>query len=297
MIKKFVLLALFTISTTLFANTLQGETIEETNSQEEVTDNNTNTFNNEISTKLNIHTKVENVLGKEDYNKHINLINYIISKNLSYEEVLDELRINKLLKLNLGGQKYLDLTLVIENSSLKSFKIIKDSFKSLGYYKYLTKKLIIKSSVITWNVELKTEMAIDPTVLVKALKQNNSLVTDIIKEDENIWTYYIDNKNSKLSDVKSLILSDELTLKKALKAYLLEIDTNTNSLDIYSKAGNRWYPKVIFYDNELNILQSIQKDTFHRYLKVYVPYNTKYIKIDDLFSLSNIKRGMKIIKE
>lgn len=331
MIKKFILFSLLTTSTILNANetsnnavvtTVETTTVEksafdtiadENNTEiqtakneldedtslespmEEVTDAEANENNTIVETQMG--QKIKNILGEEDFNTHINLINYIFSKDLNYIETLKELKENKLLKLDLNGQKYVNISFVINNSSLKSLKVIKSTLKSLGYYYYLTQDLNIKANTIIWNIRLKTEAAIDPLVLSEALQERNSVMEDIIKEGEDSWSYYINSENSKLYNTMNFIDNDQLSLKKPLKPYLIELQEDMTSLAIYSKAGNRWHPKIVFYDNELNVIEIVQKDKFHRYLKIYVPYNTKYIKIDDLFSLSNMNKGMKLTKE
>ena len=40
-----------------------------------------------------------------------------------------------------------------------------------------------------------------------------------------------------------------------------------------------------------------EEDSLHNSLRLSVPNNTKYIKIDDLYSLANLKRGITITKE
>ena len=89
---------------------------------------------------------------------------------------------------------------------------------------------------------------------------------------------------------------NQLSLKKPLRPYLLKV-SNTNSLKITSNNGNRWHPDVVFYDNDLNIIENFKDDSLHQTLKVDVPNNTTYIKINDLYSLANLKRGISITKE
>ena len=64
-----------------------------------------------------------------------------------------------------------------------------------------------------------------------------------------------------------------------------------------SGSGNLWYPSIVFYDNALNIIGVYEENSLHKSLKLEVPNNTKYIKIDDLHTLANIKQGINITKE
>ena len=54
---------------------------------------------------------------------------------------------------------------------------------------------------------------------------------------------------------------------------------------------------VVFYDNDLNIIGMVEEDSLRSSLKLDVPNNTRFIKIDDSYSLANIKRGFNITKE
>jgi hypothetical protein len=64
-----------------------------------------------------------------------------------------------------------------------------------------------------------------------------------------------------------------------------------------SNVGNIWYPNVVFYDNSLKIIGTYQENSLHKSLKLEVPNETKYIKIDDIYNLANIKQGINITKE
>ena len=89
---------------------------------------------------------------------------------------------------------------------------------------------------------------------------------------------------------------NQLSLKKPLKPYIIQVG-NISSITINSNAGNSWYPNVIFYDNDFKIIEVVEKESLHKSLKLDVPNNTKYIKIDDFYSLANLKRGLNITKE
>ena len=72
---------------------------------------------------------------------------------------------------------------------------------------------------------------------------------------------------------------------------------NSSKINIDSNTGNSWYPSVVFYDDDFKVIEILEKDSLHKSLRLNVPNNTKYIKIDDLYSLANLKRGINITKE
>ena len=58
-------------------------------------------------------------------------------------------------------------------------------------------------------------------------------------------------------------------------------------LEIRSHYLNNWFPNIVFFDEDLKILDVIKKDSVNRRYKTEVPQNTKYIKISDLYNLIN----------
>lgn len=258
-----------------------------------------------IALNANINTPIQNILGPSAYSKHKNLINYIFKNNSSayytngqvnYIALTSKLQSNGLLKLKYGTSKYIDVSFKISDNPKKSLMILQDSLKSLGYYYYLVQEAKYDGNDYIWNIKLKTEAAINPLRLSKALAKNNCKVSFIKKEGRYNWRYSINSDNSVIYKASNLVNESQVTLKKPLKAYMLKI-ANANSLNIISNSGNRWHPDVVFYDNDLNIIENFKDDSLHQNLKVDVPNNTTYIKINDLYSLANLKRGISITKE
>ncbi|RXJ98076.1 hypothetical protein CRU98_11195 [Arcobacter sp. CECT 8986] len=269
MIKKIFLLSLFTL--TLYANTLDD--------------------------------KIENLIGKFEYLKHKNLINYIfknendyfIGNSIDYIKVIKKLQENGLLKLKLDKPKDIYIKFNTNSAPTKSLKILKDTLKSLGFYYYFTQTLKYDTQNLNWEIKLKTEAAIDPLILANELYKQNCRVANINREGEDRWEYSIDTTFSKLNNSILMTANEKKYLTKPLKPYLIKLNENISKLIILSKVLNSWFPKVVFYDKDLNILDIVKQDKLHNKLSLDVPVNTKYIKIDDLYTLINIRRGLTII--
>ena len=103
-------------------------------------------------------------------------------------------------------------------------------------------------------------------------------------------------RNSTIYKAENLVGNNQLSLKKPSKPYMVMIE-NASRISINSNAGNSWYPSVVFYDSDFNMIEIHEEDSLHNSLRLSVPNNTKYIKIDDLYSLANLKRGITITKE
>ena len=255
-----------------------------------------------LNANVNIDTQIRDILGQSAYNTHKNLINYIFKGSsytnngqADYLAITSKLQSNGLLKLKYNTSRYINVSFKISSNPKKSLMILQDTLKSLGYYYYLVED-VVYDDAYTWSIKLKTEAAINPLRLSKALAKNNCRVSFIKKEGTYNWTYSINSDNSTIYKTEDLINNSQLSLKKPLRSYMLRV-ANANSLNIISNSGNRWHPQVVFYDNDLNVIENFKDDSLHQNLRVDVPNNTSYVKIDDLYSLANLKRGISITKE
>lgn len=253
----------------------------------------------------NVNEAIKNLLGSNEYATHKNLINYVFSnkqsylnydKSLKYHLIVRKLQNNGLLKLKYKAVKYIDISFELKGNKTKSLFILKDILKSLGHYYYFTQEAIYENDKLIWKIKLKTQAAINPLKLSTLLTKNNSKISGIFREGMYKWRYSLDFSNARIYKAKNLILNDEITLKKSIRPYFIEV-SNLIALTIKSNIGNRWHPNVVFYDEELNIIEIYKDDSLQKSLRLDVPIDTKYIKIDDLHSLYNLRRGMSISKE
>jgi len=117
-----------------------------------------------------------------------------------------------------------------------------------------------------------------------------------IKRNLNNWIYKIDFNCAKMPYTKKILLNEKLSLKKPLKPYFIEIIGNEpKEIIVISKKLNRWFPKILFFDKNLRLLKTIEKKRYYLGLTANLPKNVKYIKIDDKYSLLNLKRGLSVI--
>jgi hypothetical protein len=246
--------------------------------------------------------KIMNIIGANKFNQNRGLINHLFAQesnfykgsSINYITVMEQLKKNGL--LDVGYKNPQDLTIVfkINSDPIKSLKIVSDSLKALGYYHYFTKHLLYdENSSLTWTITLKTEAAIDPLVLSKELFAHNCWLSDIKKEGYTKWMYNIDTSNSILPRATKMIAGEKVDFRKPLKPYLLRI-ADVKTLKIRSKYGNQWFPNIVFYDKHLDILKVVKKQKEFKNLELEIPENTVYIKIDDLFTLANIRRGLSV---
>ena len=249
--------------------------------------------------------KIENLIGKEQFQIHNNLINllfktkadfYILDEQLDYKEILQTLKENGLLHLKFRKPTELNIEFTTSTDPIKSLKILNETLRSMGYYYYFTKSTEFnkEKGSLKWTIVFKAEYALDPLILVQELKSKSCKILDIEKESDNYWKYSIDVNNAKIREAIKIDNNEKVILQKPLRPYFIEVD-NATKLQIIGRNLNHWFPYIAFYDKHLNVLKVIKKDRIYKGYRTKVPRGTKYIKITDLYTLINIKRGLSII--
>jgi len=252
----------------------------------------------------NINDKVKQLIGETDYAVHESLIQFLFqdrdkyydfSGKLSYKKLIETLEKNDLINLELDGKTTLNYRFIFNYNPKKSLNLLKDILKSQGHFNYKTLNIQREGDNLLWDFEIETIAAINPLLLSENLVKHFCKIEDMKKEGNN-WTIEIDTFTSDVYKPFDFISNEEMIFNKPLKEYFLKI-SNADIVKIYSFRGNSWRPNVVFYDDELSVLKIYKKDNFTRFLRLKVPQNTKYIKIDDLYSLANMKKGIKVTKE
>lgn len=253
-----------------------------------------------------LNDKIKNLIGENSYATHKNLINFIFKKDyeyttvngLNYIAILKTLKENGLLNLAFNEPRDIEINFKIIDMPVKSMKILKDTLKSLGYYYYFTKKAVYNGeNDLTWTIKLKTEAAIDPLILSDELSKHDCKILDIHRESNEKWSYVLNTQEATLSDAVHVTTNEKVVFTKPLSPYFIKIDSATY-ISIVSRRLNNWLPYVVFYDKNLNILKVSKDDKVNKSLTLKIPEKTKYIKISDLYTLFNIKRGLSVtIKE
>ena len=252
----------------------------------------------------NLDMKVKDLLGNSDYNTHKNLINHIFSNEanfytnnqIDYTKIIQELSNNGVLKLNLPSTQNISITFNVNKYPKKSSKNLGDILRALGQHNFIVQEEIVVNNNLKWTIQVKTAAAISPLRLSQELQSTNCSIVDIKREGNYNWNYSIDTNNSSIYRAEDLINSKQLSLKKTTKPYMIKVN-DAKVITMKSGNGNLWYPSIVFYDNALNIIGVYEENSLHKSLKLEVPNNTKYIKIDDLHTLANIKQGLNITKE
>lgn len=239
--------------------------------------------------------KIKSFIDADLYEKNKNFIEIIfspesdfyINERVDAVKVASTLKNNGLLKLFFSTPRELNLHFKTSGSPLFFVKLMSDSLRNIGYYRYVTTASNLDSSEFTWSISLNSEYATDPLVLQKELAKIGCKIINIERNSSSDWVYVIDMANGYLN-IETLENKQEIALKRSLYAHWLNV-AEIEELRIVSSTRNNWYPYISFYDRSLHLLKVIKQDSKEYEISLEIPKCAEYIKISDIYTLKNIK--------
>ncbi|QSZ42760.1 hypothetical protein GJV85_11760 [Sulfurimonas aquatica] len=239
--------------------------------------------------------KVKSFLDKATYDENQEFINVIFEPKSSFYvnnrvdsvKVVQTLKENGLLELFFKSPRELRLNFKTSGSPLFFVKIMEDTLRNIGYYRYVTVASNLDASEFTWNINLMSEYVTDPLILQQELAKSGCKIIDLQRNSQVEWTYIVDMVGGYLN-VTKVDAKESLTLKHSIYVHWLDV-SEVASLEIQSSRRNRWYPDIAYYDASLHLLKVVKKETIHKSIRLNIPQTTKYIKVGDLYTLKNIK--------
>lgn len=245
--------------------------------------------------------QIESIIGHKNYQIQKKLIKIIFkNENLYYKngrvdivKVAKKLKKEGLLNIYLKSPQNMEITFTTTGNPLLFLKNVRDSLRDTGYGFFTTKRAKRIGENFEWVISLKSESLIDPEIFGKELSKRGILINKIQRVNLYQWEYELDNSQAQVisRQVKS---SDTLTLKKPLEDYWLNLIDSPSHIEIKSNPHDIWHPYIVFYDPYLRIVGKFIQNSKMKEVKLEIPPSTKYIKISDFYSLSNIKRGLNI---
>lgn len=254
-----------------------------------------------ILSATSIEKEVENIIGKGSYASKKGLISvlfknrgdFLIGSRVNIHKVVKTLKDNNLLDLQFQKRARFQLSFATtDKHPLLFVKVVKEVLNAIGYNDTLTTRAVRDESGFLWKVTLHSAAVVDPLLLSKELKARGAYLTGIRRYAKDNWRYNIDITRVTLKTV-FVPLNQTTSLKKPLKPYWINV-TGARTISISSKRGNRWHPYIVFYDDDLKILDNYTKERKSYNVSLKIPRHTKYVKISDLYTLENIKRGLKV---
>jgi hypothetical protein len=215
--------------------------------------------------------------------------------NINSILILKTLKDNSLLEFYSKEPKEFELTFIAKQNPLLLIRVITESLNSMGYNFFITKKALKTSEEFIWTISLSTQSVPSPLLLNDNLKAHNAMILDIEKKGIN-WVYTIDANDAKI-DTVPVAAKIRTSLKKPLVPYMIAVNDNINTVTFWAHVSDYWYPKISFYTQNLQLIKTIEESKKTQTIKLHPPKTAAYMKVDDKYTLENIKRGLSILIE
>ncbi|MDE5925298.1 MAG: hypothetical protein K2N75_06075 [Helicobacter sp.] len=249
-----------------------------------------------------IDYKVAQLLGVQEYKTNQKFIQRLFS-NQGYfldnkgqpdlYKISQTLKQNGLLKLTFKQPMELEVTFSVKENPTTFTNVLYDILNEMGYYYFLLKESVLNEQQFKFILSMNTEYAIDPTLLQEKLYDYGYKVLNIERSQVYQWNYTITNTTFQYPKATKLT-TNETNRKANLKGeYWYQIDKG-NRLEVKSSNGILWYPKLIFFDKNLNILEIISNQKSSQTFQKEIPKGAMFVKITDTFLPITTKNGLDV---
>ena len=257
-------------------------------------------FTLELIGSSQLHQRVESFIGKENYLKNrafINIIfenerNFYIHNRVDDVKVVKTLKDNGLLHLFFDKPQRIEIKFSTNSNPLFFVKIMSDTLRGMGYYRYITHNASLDSSHFIWSIGLKSEYALDPIVLRNHLQKRGCQLEKIVRNSATSWEYVVDMRDAHL-DVATIKASEIVEFNKSLYEHWLDV-SHVKKISLWALSGSNWYPYITFYDRYMHLLKVYERDSKTYQITLKLPKDSAYVKIGDRYTLKNIKGGIRI---
>ncbi len=242
--------------------------------------------------------KIISFIGEESYERnedyiHINFKNvdsFYIKERINVVKVVETLEENGLLHLFFDAPQQYEMTFYSTGDPLFFVKLMGDTLRDIGYYRYVTKESVNDGSGFEWKISLEAEYVTDPVLLRKELATRGCEIIDIVRNSATDWHYNIDTSKAHLK-VYKLKNGERKKYNRIQYAKWLDV-ADVKTIDIQSHRANFWYPYIALYDSSLRLLKVIKQDEETANFTVELPEETRYISVSDLYTITNIRYGL-----
>lgn len=248
--------------------------------------------------------KIEDFVSPKTYKMHKNLIKVLFANqaefyqsngNVDIIKVAQTLKTNGLLDIFFDTPTDIEIEFKTGSNSFLFVKVVTDSLKAIGYNFIFTKSAIKTKNEFIWKISLKAEYLIDPVLFSSELNKKGAFINDIVKKSPKNWIYEINAASGFIENAIKVSKNDTVELKKSVDDYFISIPDDVTSMIINSAIINNWHPNIVYFDDKLNILKVLRVEERQQRVVAEIPQGTKYVKINDAYTINNIKKGFEIL--
>ncbi len=245
-----------------------------------------------------LDAKIISFIGEASFERnkdyiHINFrdVNHFYTDDhINVVKVVETLEGNGLLHLFFKEPQQYEMTFHSTGDPLFFVKLMSDTLRDMGYYRYVTVESVNDTTGFQWKISLQAEFVTDPVILRKELAKRGCEIIDIVRVSATDWHYNIDTKDAHL---KAVVIRDGKPQKFRRLQYAKWIDVqHIKKVRIKSHKANHWFPYIALYDSSLRLLKVIKKDKESKQFLLELPLETRYIRVSDLYTVTNIRYGL-----
>ncbi|TLD86591.1 hypothetical protein LS69_006030 [Helicobacter sp. MIT 05-5294] len=249
-----------------------------------------------------IDYKVMQLLGVQEYKMNQKFVQRLFS-NQGYfldakgqpnlYKISSTLKQNGLLKLTFKQPMELEIAFIVNENAATFINVLYEILNEMGYYYFLLKESLLDGQQLKFILSMNTEYAIDPTLFQEKLLDYGYKVQSIERSSIHQWNYTITTTAFQYPKATKLIPNE--TQKKAnLKGEYWYQISQGKSLEVKSSNGILWYPKLIFFDKNLNILEISSSQKALQMIQKGIPKGAEFVKITDTYLPITTKNGLDI---
>ncbi|CAM2781664.1 hypothetical protein [Helicobacter burdigaliensis] len=245
------------------------------------------------------------ILGPHEFQRNERFIQRIFAKednfldgkgNPNLYKISQNLKTNGLLNLTFGAPKELLVKFEVKENPLIFMNALYEVLRAMGYYYYLVKQSQIDEKGYQFTLSMNTEYAIDPVILQEKLQEFGYEATLIEKINLQEWKYSFKNLEFNYPKAVQLPLNEIKFMANLGGEYWYMCDGG-NKLVLESANGVKWFPKIVFFDQSMNILEVKDTKESVQRLEITLPKEAKFVKVSDTFLPINIKNGINVIMQ
>ncbi|MDY5556778.1 hypothetical protein [Helicobacter sp.] len=250
--------------------------------------------------------RIMQLLGAESYKVNQKFIDRLFSNQgyfLDKQGQPDLYKISKTLKQNgLLGLKFkqpmeLEIAFVIDENPQTFVSVLYDVLDTMGYYYFLVKQSLLQEKQFKFVLSMNTEYAIDPTLLQEKLAEYGYKVQSIERTNISQWNYAVAEMQN-LKYPKAIVLTpNEMHFSANLRGEYWYVVAGGKKLDVKSSNNIAWYPKIVFFDAQLNVIEIVSSEKLMREIQKEIPKGAKFVKIVDNYLPITTKNGLEVVMQ
>ncbi len=245
--------------------------------------------------------EIENSIGKSNYLANKKIITVLFKDTekfyrhgqVDYPRMLRVLKENHLLNVKLSRSSDITLSFATRQKYPVAFiELVRSTLIDLGLSRVDLLKVIHDRSGFMYKVSVYSDTAPDPIMIAEHFTKKGARIVRIKRYSLSNWRYFVDISHLNLVPEK-LPLKKRVHLARPLEPYWINVE-NVRLVRLESPKSNRWHPRVVFYDRYLKVLDNVSKDRKSYNLRLEVPGDAMYMKVSDIYTLENLRRGLTI---